>query len=60
MLPHHQRPLQVMSLGVGPGRLHHSGWRFIAICLLGLAGELGNSLVAQLVKNLPAMWETQF
>lgn len=39
VLPHHQRPLQVMSLGVGPGHLHQSGWRFIAICLLGLAGE---------------------
>ena len=26
----------------------------------GLAGEFGNSLVAQLVKNLPTVWETQF
>ena len=40
VLPHHQRPLQVMSQGVGPGRLHQSRWRFIAICLRVLLESL--------------------
>lgn len=42
MLPLHQRPLQVMSLGVGPGRSEQSGWRLAVICLLGPAGEFGS------------------
>ena len=59
VLPYHQRPLQV-RVRVRPWASAPIRIEIHSHMFTGLAGEFGNSLVAQLVKNLPTVWETQF